>query len=82
MIRRKNIKVEKEQTQIEKRVAKLDKEDLASWADQVLYGIGRNMSDWIKTSDYEFIDEAQLGAEALLAVMTELKIRSDSTRNF
>ena len=78
MIRRKSNKVEQEKTQVEKRIAKLPSDDLTKWADQALYGIGRNMSDWTKTVDPTYLDEAKLGAEALVAVMTELQKRYDS----
>ena len=80
MIRRKSSKVEHEKTQVEKRVASLPTEDLTKWAEQALYGIGRNMSDWAKSSEALYIEEAKLGAEALLAVMSELKNRSESLR--
>ena len=80
MIRRKSNKVEQEKTQVEKRVANLPTEDLTKWAEQALYGIGRNMSDWVKSSETLYIEEAKLGAEALLAVMSELKNRSESPR--
>lgn len=80
MIRRKSNKVEQEKTQVEKRVASLPTDDLIKWAEQALYGIGRNMSDWVKSSETLYIEEAKLGAEALLAVMNELKNRSESPR--
>jgi len=80
MIRRKSNKIEQEKTQVEKRVANLPTEDLTKWAEQALYGIGRNMSDWVKSSETLYIEEAKLGAEALLAVMSELKNRSESPR--
>lgn len=77
MIRRKSNKVEKEKTQLEKRVAALPSDDLTKWADQALYGIGRNMSDWAKTTEPIYLEEAKIGAEALVAVMSELKNRHE-----
>jgi hypothetical protein len=79
MIRRKQ--TDKEQTKLEKRVASLPSEDLTHWVDQALFSIGRNISDWGKTSDYEYIDEAHLGSAVLLAVLTELKNRAEGSRN-
>jgi len=75
-------KIEKEQTKLEKRVASLSTEELTKWVDQALFAIGRNVSDWSKTSEYLYAEEAQLGAEALSAVISELKTRAQATRNF
>ena len=80
MIRRKQ--TDKEQTKVEKRVASLPSEDLTNWVDQALFSIGRNISEWNKTSDYAYIDEAHLGSEALIAVLSELKRRAEGSRNF
>jgi len=75
-------KIEQEQTKLEKRVASLSNEELTKWVDQAMFTIGRNISSWSKTSEYLYVEEAQLGSEALLAVITELKKRSASSRNF
>jgi hypothetical protein len=61
-----------EPTKIEKRVATLATSDLASWADQALYGIGRYISSWQKSHDIADLKEAQIGAESLNAVLNEL----------
>jgi len=75
-------KIEHEQTKLEKRVASLSNEELTKWVDQAMFAIGRNLSDWTKTSEYLYVEEAQLGSEALLAVVNELKKRSGNSRNF
>jgi len=75
-------KIEQEQTKLEKRVASLSNEELTKWVDQAMFAIGRNIADWSKTSEYLYVEEAQLGSEALLAVVNELKKRSEGSRNF
>lgn len=75
-------KIEQEQSKLEKRVASLSTEELVKWTDQAMFAIGRNLSDWSKTSEHIYAEEAQLGSEALLAVVNELKKRSEATRNF
>jgi len=80
MIRRKKTEVEK--TKLQLRIAKIDTPELVNWADQALFGIGRNISDWNKNSEFVYLGEAKQGAEALLAVIDELIERNNSTRNF
>ena len=69
-------KTQTPQTKIEKRVASLPTQDLTGWAEQALYTIGRYLTDYIKSGDTKVLDEAELGAEALLAVVRELKKRA------
>ena len=58
----------KEKSRIEKRVEKLPTQELMTWVDQVLYSTGRNMSDWQKSYNNHYLEEARTGAEALLAI--------------
>lgn len=82
MKRNKVTKEEREKTALETRVSKLSTPDLVKWADQALFGIGRNLTDWGRDPVYHYIDEAQLGANALLVVMNELCSRAENSRNF
>lgn len=82
MLKSKKAKEEKEKSKLEARVATMATSDLANWASQAMFGIGRNISDWDKQREYAYLEEAQMGAEALLAVVNELCKRNASTRNF
>jgi hypothetical protein len=42
-----------------------------------LYTIGKETTGWLKTREPALLDEAELGAEALLAVIKELKKRAN-----
>lgn len=64
------------QTKIEKRVASLSNHDLVDWSEHSLYTIGRYLTEYIKSGDAAVLDECILGAEAMLAVMRELKRRA------
>lgn len=77
MIRRKkNKQIAQEQTKIEKRVASLETRELTKWVDQTLFTIGKNVISWERTGEPEMLSEAELGAEALQAVIKELVKRS------
>jgi len=67
---------EREQTRLERRVAKISTPDLAQWADQTLYTLGRELSQWQKHRDVLHLEEAETCAEALLAVVREIKSRT------
>lgn len=68
-------KQERVLTALEKRVAKVPTPDLAGWAHQALYAVGRTISEWERTHDDALLVEAEEGAEALLAVLRELRAR-------
>ena len=73
MIRlKKNKQIEQEQTKLEKRVASLDTAELIRWVDQTLFTIGKNVVSWDRSGEPEMLAEAELGAEALHAVIKEL----------
>jgi hypothetical protein len=65
-------------TKLEKRVAKIGTTDLVLWAETSLYSIGKNITHWAKESEPFLLEEAHLGAEALLAITTELKRRESN----
>jgi hypothetical protein len=64
-------------TKLEKRVASISTPDLVIWAENALYTIGKETTGWLKTKESFLLDEAELGAEALLAVIKELKKRAN-----
>lgn len=68
-------KQERALTDTERRVAKVPTPDLAAWAHQALYAVGRTLSDWERTHDDPLLLEAEQGAEALLVVLRELRAR-------
>ncbi|CAB4123718.1 hypothetical protein UFOVP45_13 [uncultured Caudovirales phage] len=62
------------QTRIEKRVSTIGTTDLVIWAENSLSSIGKNIAG-LGPKTYESYAEAELGAEALLAIVRELKKR-------
>jgi hypothetical protein len=68
------------QSKIEKRVASIATPDLVSWAENALFVIGKELTGWMKSKSPTQLDEALLGAEALLAIAKELKKRSEYDR--
>ena len=79
MIRNKKVK---EADALERRVANIQTPELILWANQALFGIGRNITDWERMHDFPLLDEALVGAEALTAVVKELRNRNSGSRNF
>lgn len=59
-------------TKLEKRIANISTYDLVGWAENALFVIGKGVTH---NKTLETIDEAILGAEALLAITLELKKR-------
>lgn len=64
------------QSKIEKRVANIATPDLVIWAENALFVIGKEVTGWMRTKEAALLDEAALGAEALTAIINELKKRS------
>lgn len=62
-------------TKLEKRIAGLPTHDLVMWAETTLYGIGKNVAG-TGVKSLENYTEAEENAEALLAVIKELKRRT------
>lgn len=63
------------QTPLERRIALLPASDLSGYGHQALYAVGRSLSDWERTHDDTLLAECVEGAEALLAVLVELRSR-------
>jgi hypothetical protein len=59
------------------RVAKISTPELVRWAENALFVIGKNLTHWERDRAEELLEEAHMGAEALLAITTELKRRND-----
>lgn len=65
-------------TKAERRIVLLPTHDLIPWAEQCLYGVGRNLNDWSRdVARVELLEEAHQSAEVLLAVVEEIRRRSD-----
>jgi len=76
LFRKKEVWVKPFSEKVSKRVAKIPTMELEQWAEQSIYEIGRCMSAYAKQRESVFLEEALLGAEALHAVVNELKTRT------
>jgi len=74
--KRKEIWIKPFSEKVSKRVAKIPTMELEQWAEQATYEVGRCMSSYAKQRETVFLEEALLGAEALHAVVNELKVRT------
>lgn len=64
-------------SKLEARVQRLSEADLIAWSDQALYATGRNLTAWHRDGLGEYLEEAQQGAEALLAIVREISRRAN-----
>lgn len=55
---------------------KIGTTDLVLWAENALFVIGKNLTQWTRGQDDALLEEAYMGAEALLAITEELKKRN------
>lgn len=62
-------------TKIAKRMSRLSDSDLVAWGDQAIYSTGRYLTAFQRERAPEYLDEARVGAEALLAVVDEIRRR-------
>ena len=62
-------------TKIAKRLSRLPEADLIAWGDQAIYTTGRYLTAYQRERLPEYLDEARTGAEALLAVVDEIRRR-------
>lgn len=60
---------------VAKRVSRIPTGELEMWTDQAIYELGRCLSNYQKSRDKFYLNEAQTGAEALHAVVEELHKR-------
>jgi len=61
---------------VAKRVARIPTLELERWADGAIYDVGRCLSNYQKSREQVYLDEALLGAEALHAVLDALHKRT------
>ena len=62
-------------TKLTKRVEKIGTSELVVWSENALFAIGKNLTNWARNHDEALLEEAHIGAQALLAITTELKKR-------
>lgn len=65
----------REQSRIERRVAKIKTPELLSWAELAADGLCRELSEWRRSEASFHLQEATLGAESLVAALKELSRR-------
>jgi hypothetical protein len=61
---------------VAKRISKIAMADLPSWAEQAIYETNRSLMAYDKDRNAAHLDDALLGAEALHAIVDEMKRRS------
>ena len=66
----------REQTRIEKRVAKIPTPDLLGWAELAADGVCQELSLWRRSEEPFHLDEATKGAEVLAAALADLQRRT------
>jgi hypothetical protein len=69
-------KEQREKTKLEKRVASLPSAELVGWSENALYSVSRNLATWQKSGDTFYLEEANVGIEALKAIIDTLRERS------
>lgn len=62
-------------TKLEKRVSGIGTPDLIMWAENALYVIGKEITHHQRDKSEFALDEALMGAEALVAIIKELQKR-------
>lgn len=62
-------------SKIAQRLSRLPEADLIAWGDQAIYTTGRYLTAYQRERLPEYLDEARTGAEALLAVVDEVRRR-------
>lgn len=61
----------------ERRLRNIPTDDLALWLDNTVSQAGRAVRDYLTTGDLTHLDEAQFSAEALNAMIAELRRRTE-----
>lgn len=65
---------------LEQRVASMGTHELVDWAESAIGGVGRAFGDWTRSGEPNGLDEARVGAAALLTVLEELHQRREGRR--
>lgn len=60
-----------------RRVRSLRDDELRSWADTAVSETGRQVTLYFRNGEIEHLDEAELNAQSLLALVRQLRIRAD-----
>ena len=63
-------------TKMEKRIGTLSNHDLIAWTENALYIIGKEITHYQRDRNPIALEEMELGAEALLGIVKELKKRA------
>ena len=63
-------------SRVQKRVEMISTPDLVTWSENALYVIGKELTGWLRDNNDDRLREADMGAEALLAITRELLKRS------
>jgi len=63
---------------MEKRVSGIGTSDLIMWAENALFVIGKEVTHHQRNKNMDSLLEAELGAEALLTIVRELKRRAEN----
>lgn len=74
MIRKK--KVERQKSKIEKRVEALPTAELLTWNEQAVYSLSRNLSNWQRSQDSFYLEEARVAAEVVHAIVNSISERA------
>lgn len=65
-------------TKLQKRVASISTPELIMWAENALFVIGKELTHHQKDRNIDALSEAEMGAEALLAITQEIKKRASN----
>lgn len=64
-----------QKSRLERRISSIETRDLVTWSENALFVIGKEVTHWLRDRDDARLDEAEQGAEALLAIIRELRTR-------
>lgn len=71
---------ERAKSKVEKRAASLPTSELVGWSESSVYSVSRNLSVWQRNQDPFYLEEAKIGAEALMAIINTLYERTKHER--
>jgi hypothetical protein len=75
LFKKKEVWVKPFSERIAKRVKTIPTGELSMWVDQAMYDLGRCLTQYDKTRDINYLNEALVGAEAIHAVVDEIHSR-------
>ena len=67
---------ERVKSRIEKRASRLPTDELLGWSENAVYSTSRNLSAWQRDPQAAYLEEARLGAEALMAIIKTIHERT------